>query len=44
MMRKYTIHEWAGREAIITQLYNHDRKSLRDIQTILAEEYGFFPT
>ncbi|ETI21437.1 hypothetical protein G647_07784 [Cladophialophora carrionii CBS 160.54] len=41
--RAYSEDQWGQKKALFSRLYRDKGKSLRDVQAILAEEYGFHP-
>ena len=40
----YSADEWKEKRPLITRLYHEERKTLREVRTILEQNYGFTPT
>jgi hypothetical protein len=43
-IQSYNADEWEQKRLVITQLYRDEAKTLRIVQAILAQQYGFRPT
>jgi hypothetical protein len=42
--RSYSAKEWEEKREVIAKLYCVYRKTLKDVQVILAKQHGFRPT